>query len=56
MGCDATTSRKHYYWEENLDVHEVPIHPGALAQANLSELNLSVAEAARRPKVTRRSS
>ncbi len=30
-----------------------PVHPGALAKANLEELNLSVAEAAKRMKVTR---
>jgi addiction module HigA family antidote len=30
-----------------------PVHPGVLAKANLEELNLSVAEAARRMKITR---
>ena len=30
-----------------------PVHPGALAKANLEELNLSVAEAAKSMKVTR---
>jgi antitoxin HigA-1 len=30
-----------------------PVHPGALAKANLEELNLSVAEAAKAMKVTR---
>jgi antitoxin HigA-1 len=30
-----------------------PVHPGALAKANLDELNLSVAGAARTMKVTR---
>ena len=30
-----------------------PVHPGALAKANLEELNLSVAEAAKAIKVTR---
>jgi antitoxin HigA-1 len=30
-----------------------PVHPGALAKANLEELNLSVAEAARAMKITR---
>jgi len=30
-----------------------PVHPGALAKANLDELNLSVAEAAKTMKVTR---
>jgi antitoxin HigA-1 len=30
-----------------------PIHPGALAKANLDELNLSVAEAAKTLKITR---
>jgi antitoxin HigA-1 len=30
-----------------------PAHPGALAKANLEELNLSVAEAARAMKITR---
>ncbi len=30
-----------------------PIHPGALAKANLDELNLSVAEAAKTMKITR---
>jgi antitoxin HigA-1 len=31
-----------------------PVHPGALAKANLDELNLSVAEAAKTMKITRR--
>ena len=30
-----------------------PVHPGALAKANLDELNLSVAEAAKAMKITR---
>ncbi len=30
-----------------------PVHPGALAKANLEELNLSVAEAAKTLKITR---
>jgi len=30
-----------------------PVHPGALAKANLKELNLSVAEAAKTIKITR---
>ena len=30
-----------------------PVHPGALAKANLDELNLSVAEAAKTMKITR---
>jgi len=30
-----------------------PVHPGALAKANLEELNLSVAEAAKTMKITR---
>jgi addiction module HigA family antidote len=30
-----------------------PVHPGALAEANLDELNLSVAEAAKAMKTTR---
>jgi addiction module HigA family antidote len=30
-----------------------PVHPGALAKANLGELNLSVAEAAKTMKITR---
>jgi antitoxin HigA-1 len=30
-----------------------PVHPGALAKANLDELNLSVAEAARAMKIPR---
>lgn len=30
-----------------------PIHPGALAQANLEELNLSVAEAAKSMRISR---
>ena len=30
-----------------------PVHPGALAKANLDELNLSVAEAAKAMRVTR---
>ena len=30
-----------------------PVHPGALAEANLDELNLSVAEAAKVMKITR---
>jgi len=30
-----------------------PVHPGALAKANLDELNLSVAEAAKLMKITR---
>jgi addiction module HigA family antidote len=30
-----------------------PVHPGALAKANLEELNLSVAEAAKALKITR---
>jgi len=30
-----------------------PVHPGALAKANLDELNLSVAEAATAIKITR---
>jgi len=30
-----------------------PVHPGALAKANLEELNLSVAEAAKAMKITR---
>ena len=30
-----------------------PVHPGALAKANLEELNVSVAEAAKTMKVTR---
>ena len=30
-----------------------PIHPGALAKANLDELNLSAAEAAKTMKITR---
>jgi plasmid maintenance system antidote protein VapI len=30
-----------------------PVHPGALAKANLAELNLSVAEAAKAMKITR---
>ena len=30
-----------------------PVHPGALAEANLYELNLSVAEAAKTMKITR---
>jgi len=30
-----------------------PIHPGALAKANLDEVNLSVAEAAKTMKITR---
>jgi addiction module HigA family antidote len=30
-----------------------PVHPGALAKANLDELNLSVAAAARTMKITR---
>ena len=30
-----------------------PIHPGALAKANLDELNVTVAEAAKAMKVTR---
>ena len=32
---------------------KTPIHPGALAKANLDELNLSVAEAAKTMKITR---
>jgi addiction module HigA family antidote len=30
-----------------------PVHPGALAKANLDELNVSVAEAAKAMKITR---
>jgi len=30
-----------------------PVHPGALAKANLDELNLSVAQAAKTIKITR---
>lgn len=30
-----------------------PVHPGALAQANLDELNLSVAEAAKSMRISR---
>ncbi len=30
-----------------------PVHPGALARANLDDLNLSVAEAAKTMKITR---
>jgi addiction module HigA family antidote len=30
-----------------------PVHPGTLAKANLDELNLSVAEAAKTMKITR---
>ncbi len=30
-----------------------PVHPGVLAKANLDELNLSVAEAAKTMKITR---
>jgi antitoxin HigA-1 len=30
-----------------------PVHPGALAKANLEELNVSVAEAAKTMKITR---
>jgi antitoxin HigA-1 len=30
-----------------------PVHPGALAKANLDELNISVAEAAKTLKITR---
>lgn len=30
-----------------------PVHPGALAKANLDELNISVAEAAQAMKITR---
>ena len=30
-----------------------PVHPGALAKANIDELNLSVAEAAKTIKITR---
>jgi addiction module HigA family antidote len=30
-----------------------PVHPGALAKANLDELNLSVSEAAKAMKITR---
>ena len=30
-----------------------PVHPGALAKANLDELKLSVAEAAKAMKITR---
>ncbi len=30
-----------------------PVHPGALAKANLDELNVSVAEAAKTMKITR---
>ena len=30
-----------------------PVHPGTLAKANLDELNVSVAEAARTMKITR---
>jgi addiction module HigA family antidote len=30
-----------------------PVHPGALAKANLDQLNLSVAEAAKTMKITR---
>jgi len=30
-----------------------PVHPGALAKANIDELNLSVAEAAKTMKITR---
>jgi addiction module HigA family antidote len=30
-----------------------PVHPGALAKANLDELNLSVAQAAKSIKITR---
>lgn len=30
-----------------------PVHPGALAKANLEELNLSVSEAAKTMKITR---
>jgi addiction module HigA family antidote len=30
-----------------------PVHPGVLAKANLEELNLSVAEAAKAMKITR---
>jgi addiction module HigA family antidote len=30
-----------------------PVHPGALAKANLDELNLSVAEAAKAMRITR---
>ena len=30
-----------------------PVHPGALAKANLDELNLSTAEAAKTMKITR---
>jgi addiction module HigA family antidote len=32
---------------------ENPVHPSALAKANLDELNLSVAEAAKTMKITR---
>ena len=32
--------------------HENPVHPGALAKANLDELNLSVAEEAKSMKIT----
>jgi addiction module HigA family antidote len=32
---------------------KIPVHPGALAKANLDELNLSVAQAAKAIKITR---
>jgi addiction module HigA family antidote len=32
---------------------KTPVHPGALAKANIDELNLSVAEAAQTMKITR---
>lgn len=32
---------------------KTPVHPGALAKANLDELNVSVAEAAKTMKITR---
>jgi addiction module HigA family antidote len=32
---------------------KTPVHPGALAKANLDELNLSVAQAAKSIKITR---
>jgi len=42
-----------YHSEGRCDADEKPVHPGALAKANLDELNLSVADAAKAMKVTR---